>query len=118
MSIRGFDEHLMTPHCGFSSADDYYARAGSSRVLDRIAVPTLVLHAQDDPFIRLTPQTRMKLAMNSHITLLEPEHGGHCAFLEHPAEGYDGRWAEQVLLRFVQHLAATTPRRREPVAAC
>ena len=87
-------------------------------MLDRIAVPTLVLHAQDDPFIRLTPQTRTRLATNSHITLLEPEHGGHCAFLERPAEGYDGRWAEQVLLRFVQHLAATTPRRREPVAAC
>lgn len=117
-SIRDFDEHLMTPHCGFSGADDYYARAGSSRVLDRITVPTLVLHAQDDPFIRLTPETHTKLEANPHITLLEPEHGGHCAFLENSTEAYDGRWAEQVLLRFVQHLATAAPYCEEPVAAC
>ena len=117
-SIRDFDEYMMTPHCAFLGADDYYARAGSSRVLSRIAVPTLVLHAMDDPFIRLTAATRATLEANPHVTLLEPEHGGHCAFLEDPGPGYDGRWAEQVLLRFVLHLAAVSACAEEPVAAC
>lgn len=117
-SIRDFDEFLMTPHCGFAGADDYYARAGSSSVLSRIAVPTLVLHAIDDPFIRLTTATRAKLVANPYVTLLEPEQGGHCAFLENPRPGYDGRWAEQVLLQYVQHLAAATSYAREPVTAC
>ena len=53
----------------------------------------LVLHAADDPFIRLLPETRQKMLANPHITLLETAHGGHCAFLAQP-NGYDGRCAE------------------------
>ncbi len=105
-SIRDFDENVMTPYCGFDGASDYYDRAGSARVLDRIAVPTLILHACDDPFIRLTAGTRAKLHGNPYITLMEPAHGGHCAFLENPTDEYDGYWAERTLLHFVQQHAA------------
>ena len=45
----------------FASADDYYYRAAAARVLDHIAVPTLILHALDDPFVRLTPESREKI---------------------------------------------------------
>ena len=114
-SIRDFDEYAMTPYCGFSGADDYYARSGSARVLDAIAVPTLVLHAADDPFVRVTAPTRAKLQANPHITLVEPAHGGHCAFLENPSEGYDGYWAERTLLQFVKDRAAVTAREQVPL---
>jgi predicted alpha/beta-fold hydrolase len=66
-------------------------------------VPTLVLHAEDDPFIRVLPDTLAKLQKNSHITYLETEHGGHCAFLAQP-NGYDGRWAERQAIAFVQRV--------------
>ena len=106
-SIRDFDEQVMTPYCGFDGADDYYARAASARVVGHIAVPTLILHACDDPFIRLTASTRAKGHTNPHITLLEPAHGGHCAFLEDPAGDYDGYWAEHSLCDFIlQHAGA------------
>ena len=109
-SIRDFDEYVMAPHCGFAGANDYYARAGASGVVSRIAVPTLVLHACDDPFIRLTPQTRAQVEGHPRITLMEPPHGGHCAFLEQPGPGYDGYWAERVLLEFVlAHAGAKDP---------
>jgi predicted alpha/beta-fold hydrolase len=114
-SIRDFDEYVMTPYCGFTGASDYYARAGSSGVIDRIAVPTLALHACDDPFIRLTLTTRAKLQGNTNITLLEPAHGGHCAFLEEPAPGYDGYWAEKMLLQFVKTCAVSSARERVPL---
>ena len=72
-------------------------------MVDRIRVPTLILHATDDPFVRLTAETREKVLENPQITLIETEHGGHCAFLEEPdaAASYDGYWAEHRLLRFV-----------------
>jgi predicted alpha/beta-fold hydrolase len=114
-SIRDFDEYVMTPYCGFTGASDYYTRSGAGRVLDTIAVPTLILHACDDPFIRLTPSTRMKLQTNANITLLEPAHGGHCAFLEEPREGYDGYWAEAQLLQFVRACAPDTARKQVPL---
>ena len=59
-SIRTYDEYIVAPNCGFLGADDYYYRAASARVLDRIAVPTLILHALDDPFIRILPETLKK----------------------------------------------------------
>jgi uncharacterized protein len=98
-TIREWDHVITARYCGFTGADDYYHRAAAARVVDKIAVPTLVIHAQDDPFIRLLPETRAKILANSNITLLETEHGGHCAFLSQP-NGYDGRWAERQMIHF------------------
>jgi uncharacterized protein len=110
-SLREFDNRITALYSGFQSADDYYFRAASARVLDRIAVPTLLIHACDDPFIRILPETRALIEANPHITLLETEHGGHCAFLAtpEPANGNDGYWAENVALSFVLSHVRGTP---------
>ncbi len=102
-SLRDFDDRVTAVYAGFTGADDYYYRAASARVVDRIAVPTLVLHSQDDPFVRLTAESRDKLLANPHITYIETAHGGHCAFLDDPdgERGYDGYWAESTLLKFL-----------------
>lgn len=102
-SVDSFDERITAFYSGFSGAADYYHRAAGARVVDRITVPTLILHAQDDPFILLTPPTRAALLANPHVTLLEPAHGGHCAFLANPrhAQNDDGYWAETTLLSFL-----------------
>ena len=102
-SLRQFDDRITALYSGFTGADDYYFRAAAARVLNRIAVPTLILHALDDPFVRVTPLSHAAIAANPSITLLEPAHGGHCAFLAQPdpASGYDGYWAEHTLLRFL-----------------
>ena len=101
-TIREFDDVVTAPYSGFAGADDYYFRAAAARVVDKIAVPTLVINALDDPFIRLLPDTRAKMLNNPRITLLETEHGGHCAFLA-SANGYDGRWAERQMIHFFRH---------------
>ena len=101
-TIRAFDGTITARYCGFANADDYYERAGAARVVDKITVSTLVIHANDDPFIRLLPPTRDKMVANPHITLLETAHGGHCAFLAQ-SNGYDGRWAERQIIHFFRH---------------
>src|SRR5215469_14273160 len=98
-SIRDFDDLIIAPYNGFAGAQDYYDRASASRVADKIVVPTLVVHSTDDPFIRMLPETRAKFAANPHVTLVETQRGGHCAFLAHP-NGYDGRWAERQIIQF------------------
>jgi predicted alpha/beta-fold hydrolase len=107
-TIREFDEQITARFCGFTGADDYYFRSSAARVVDRIAVPTLVLHAFDDPFIRMLPETRATLAANPAVTLIETEHGGHCAFLSaraaHNANSpvpMGRHWAETTLVRFL-----------------
>ncbi len=104
-SIREFDEYITSRYMGFQGAEDYYQKASSGRVLDRIAVPTLVVHSADDPFIRMSDDTERKLLANPNILYLRTEHGGHCAFLADP-EGYDGRWAERQIVAFCERALA------------
>jgi hypothetical protein len=108
-SLRAFDDQVLARYAHFESAADYYHRAASARVIDRIAVPTLILHAQDDPFIRLLPETRAKILANSAIDFVETRHGGHCAFLcQEP--GDEIHWAEAALIRYL--LAVTNSRQK------
>ena len=102
-SLREFDDQITALYSGFRSANDYYHRAAAARVLDKIAVPTLLIHACDDPFIRFNAETRAIISANPNITLLETEHGGHCAFVapRDRTNGYDGYWAEHTAMRFL-----------------
>lgn len=103
-TLRQFDNRVTAPYCGFRDADDYYDRASASHVVQNIAVPTLILHSLDDPFIRMLPETRAKLLANPCIALIETRHGGHCAFIgrANHAEGDDGHWAERRVVEFMK----------------
>jgi len=98
-TVRKFDNQVTAPFSGYRDADDYYARAAASNVVDRIAVPTLILYAADDPFIRIQAPTQAKVVANRNIHYLETPYGGHCAFIAAP-NGYDGYWAERQLVDF------------------
>lgn len=104
-SIREFDDKIVARYCGFRNADDYYYRVAAARVIHRIATPTLILWAQDDPFIRILPETREKIHANPHINLVETKHGGHCAFLSCDA-GDETHWAEATIIRYLQSVIA------------
>jgi predicted alpha/beta-fold hydrolase len=102
-SLRQFDHKIVARYCGFASADDYYYRAASARVVDQVAVPTLILQAADDPFIRLFPDTRAKILGNPHINFVETRHGGHCAYLSRD-RGDEIHWAEATVIRYLATL--------------
>jgi hypothetical protein len=104
-SLRQFDDKIVARYCGFRDADDYYYRAASARVIDRVAIPTLILQALDDPFVRLTPPTRAAILANPHISLIETPHGGHCAYLCED-EGDGIHWAESTVTRYLLRFAA------------
>jgi hypothetical protein len=106
-TLRQFDDRITAHYCGFTGADDYYARAAAANVIDRIAVPTLIIHAKNDPFIRMQSETLRRIAANPNITYIETADGGHCAFLGEREGGHngdaadDGRWAEREVVEFV-----------------
>jgi len=105
-SLRLFDDRVTAYYCGFEGAADYYARAAAANVVDKIAVPALILHAANDPFIRMRPETIKSIQSNPNITYVETADGGHCAFVGVPdGDGYDGRWAEREVVDFVKHVA-------------
>jgi predicted alpha/beta-fold hydrolase len=105
-SLRSFDDRITAYYCGFTGAADYYARAAAANVVDRIKVPALILHAANDPFIRLLPETRGKILANPSISFVEASDGGHCAFISRSdgVGGDDGHWAESELVNFLKGL--------------
>jgi predicted alpha/beta-fold hydrolase len=106
-SLREFDDKITAYYCGFTGVDDYYDRASAAHGIEQIAVPTLILYAANDPFVRITEATRGKIARNPNITFIETADGGHCAFIGTPtASGNnrqgDGYWAEQEIVNFLR----------------
>ena len=99
-SIREFDEAYTAPHHGFRDAADYYHRASAMRVIDRISIPTLIITADDDPFVPPGPFKEPAVVNNRNITVILPPHGGHCGFVEESKENYDGYWAEREIIEF------------------
>ncbi|MBZ5569050.1 MAG: alpha/beta fold hydrolase [Acidobacteriia bacterium] len=102
-SLRDFDDEVTARYCGFANAADYYARASASPLVPKIAVPTLVIHSEDDPFVLILPETRAALRANWNVRFIETKHGGHCAFIE-KANGCDGRWAERQIIEFFRNI--------------
>lgn len=112
-TLRQFDERFTAPSHGFADASDYYYRSSSLRVIAKIRVPTLVIHAEDDPFIPFAPLLDSAVAANPYILLLRPEQGGHVAFISAEQNGDSDRfWAENRLIEFcklaVDTLTATS----------
>ena len=100
-TVRQFDEAYTAPHHGFRDATDYYHRASALRVVENIRVPALILTAEDDPFVPTDAFNANPVRQNPAITVVVTPHGGHCAFVEHARDGYDGYWAEEQVVRFV-----------------
>ncbi|MGI8837158.1 MAG: YheT family hydrolase [Pyrinomonadaceae bacterium] len=129
-TLREFDDRFTSRAHGFDGADDYYYRASSIRVVARIRIPTLIIHAEDDPFIPFAPMLDPAVANNPYILLVAPKQGGHVAFLSakqhssnhsppgipdsslithHSSLPEDRFWAENRVVEFCQLANKTAP---------
>jgi predicted alpha/beta-fold hydrolase len=83
--LRDFDEIVTAPRAGFKSRDEYYTQCSSFHYSSSIKPPTLILTAEDDPFIPAEPFRLAKYP--SHVKLQIEKTGGHVGYL-----GRRGRW--------------------------
>mgnify|MGYP002819819129 CR=1 FL=1 len=80
-TFRDFDDLVTAPAHGFVDSADYYARASCRPFLADIAVPTLVIHAHDDPFFtRDVVPGAGEVPENVRFELAPS--GGHVGFVE------------------------------------
>lgn len=80
-TIKEFDDRFTARAHGFASADDYYYRSSSLRVAAQIRLATLIIHAEDDPFIPFAALRNPAVTNNPYLLLVAPEQGGHVAFI-------------------------------------
>jgi uncharacterized protein len=116
-TIRQFDDAYVAPHCGFRDSADYYERASALRVIGRIVVPTLIIHAKDDPIIPYAPLDRPEVRANPNVTVLATEQGGHVGFISASVEGENRFWSEVRAVEFVKLLASEQPGEHQLFAA-
>ena len=98
-TVRDFDEIITARFCGFEGADDYYARSSAMHVLEAIRRPTLILTAQDDPFVPFSTFGHAAIRGNPNIRIIAPRHGGHCGFVSRET-GEERFWSEARIVEF------------------
>jgi predicted alpha/beta-fold hydrolase len=101
-TIEDFDDAVTGPIHGFAGSNDYYARSSSISFVDRIAIPTLLLSAEDDPFLPASVLHRVNdiVAPNPHVTVQFTRRGGHVGFISGSVPFRAVHWAEERVLRF------------------
>lgn len=102
--LREVDHVYTAPDAGYQNAEEYYHGAGARHVMAQIRVPTVIVAAQDDPFVPYTIFSTSSVRDNSHIKLWPTEHGGHCAFVQRRQPGEDHHWVET---RMIEHIRQT-----------
>jgi uncharacterized protein len=105
-TVREFDDFITAPHFGFRNAEEYYESASGNKVTANVAVPLLLITAQDDPFVPYVSFLAARVADNPCIRFVAPEHGGHCGFVSRWS-GPERFWAEQRILDFAQRITNT-----------
>jgi hypothetical protein len=97
-TLRDFDDFYTSQLHGFRDAEEYYERNSSIHFVGRIAVPTLIVNARNDPFLSAECFPFQKMEALEGVWFEAPEEGGHCGF--YPAD-YDGTlWSERRALNF------------------
>ena len=96
-----FDDAATAPLHGFDGADDYYEKSSSKRFIPSIAVPTLVLHSRNDPFLPADAIPTAALRENPAVTPLITDTGGHVGFVGGSNPLKPHFWAEEVIARWL-----------------
>jgi len=112
-TVREFDDAITAPCCGYDGAVDYYHRASALRVIDRIAVPALIITSKDDPVVPFAAFRSPQIAANPQIQLMAPEFGGHCAFISR-FRGAERYWAEARVIEFCLGRCSPLPQPTSP----
>ncbi len=79
-SFWEFDEAYTAKINGFVSAQDYYTKSSAKQYLKNITIPTLIIHAEDDPFMtqEVLP-SRKNISRSVELEIFQ--HGGHVGFI-------------------------------------
>lgn len=100
-SMYEFDDKITAPLHGFSGVSEYYALSSSRQYLNRIQVPTLIVHAKDDPFMTedIIPANH---ELSPFVQLEITEAGGHVGFVGGKFPWKPEYWLEKRIPGFLE----------------
>ncbi len=100
-SFWQYDDQVVAKLYDFANVDDYYQRSSSRQFLQAISVPTLLIQAQDDPF--MTPEVIPEAAeLSPSVSIEITQAGGHVGFISGNKPFQAEYWLEQRIPEFLQ----------------
>lgn len=99
-TLVDFDNRYTAPLHGFRDALDYYHRCSAIYYLKGISIPTLIVNAQNDPFLSDTCYPVGITKENPMVHFEAPSHGGHVGFAQFNKNGL--YWSEERALAFLK----------------
>jgi uncharacterized protein len=103
-NFKQFDDRYTAPIHGFEDAEDYWRQCSGLYVLPHVSLPTLIVNAKNDPFLRSQSFPDEDEIDNPQVTLLTPDNGGHCGFPQFCRKGR--YWSEEAAFVFLQSFPA------------
>lgn len=101
--LTEFDEAITAPINGFDSATEYYQQCSANRFLKTVKTPTLIIHAEDDPF--MTPDVVPSADMLASNVVLElSKSGGHVGFITGNNPFKPIFWTETRSIEYIKEL--------------
>ena len=98
-TLKDFDDAYTSQLHGFIDAEDYYERNSSLYFLDKINIPTLIINAQNDPFLSKECFPFEQIKQLENVSLQAPKMGGHCGFYPDDYQGV--LWSEKRALEWI-----------------
>jgi predicted alpha/beta-fold hydrolase len=98
-SFKEFDDRYTAPINGFKDAEDYWAKCSSDQFIPEIRIPTLLVNAQDDPFLAGGCYPVHKAENSGYVYLEMPRSGGHVGFVQF--NGDKSYWSENRAVEFL-----------------
>ena len=96
-TVYDFDDTYVAPRHGFTGAPEYYEKSKALRYLYAVRVPTLLIHAHDDPWVPVAPYLGQDWSRNPALCMLLPRRGGHVGF---HGRGHHTSWHDRCAAQF------------------
>ena len=104
-TVRDYDAIVVVPMHGFADAYDYYRRASAGPDLGRVRVPTLLVHAEDDPMVPGDTVRPWLRDLPPSFELAWSKNGGHVGwYAGFDEERWVNTWAMRRVLAFLEAL--------------
>lgn len=98
-TLQDFDNFYTGPLHGFQDAHDYYEKNSALYYLENITIPTLLLNAQNDPFLSEKCFPVSMARKLDKVWMEFPKYGGHVGFS--PRKSEDIYWSEKRAFEFI-----------------
>jgi predicted alpha/beta-fold hydrolase len=107
-TFRHYDSTIIVPMHGFTDVDAYYASASPGPWLPKVRVPTLLIHADDDPMVPGSSVRPWLAGASSAVRVALTPHGGHLGWVAGLDEAsWITGWSMQRALAFLDETLGT-----------